>query len=497
MKPFTILLCLLMISCVQDDDFTTAPQPIDMPTLGDQPPLSIHTVYTLWQQRFLKALNEAGLDTNNPLDAAAIAVLQSQTQLTFQTATTGSTNYMEGYVISSDQAGNFFEELIIQDTPQNPTTGIRLLIDTHPLYTTYEFGRKIAITLDGLTVGIQNGVFTIGIQSGVTINKIPAFMQHDILQRFPEVATITPLPMTIEAFTTAHTNLYIQLTDIQFHRKEVLGDRVLSFAAAPHDIFTGQRIIEHCSTGAQTLLSTSTFADFRGLLLPSRRGTFQGILTKNFFGDRFTVVLNTPTELALNQKERCDPLEIACGLATTTGATTLFADNFENQTPNTPISGNGWTNYIESGTQSWETFQSDGTNASLGISARISAHGSDDSSTIAWLITPEISLAQQNGVTIRFQTSTSFADTSQLDVLFSKDWDGTPATINTATWGVLSAATIAQNDDFFGDWIPSGIIDLSCEEGTIHIAFRYQGHDQGSGDANGTYELDEVQIEAK
>ena len=51
--------------------------------------------------------------------------------------------YTSGYVISSDEGGNFFEEIVIQDKAENPTAGIVVQIDVNPLYTLYEFGRKV------------------------------------------------------------------------------------------------------------------------------------------------------------------------------------------------------------------------------------------------------------------------------------------------------------------------------------------------------------------
>ena len=69
-----------------------------------------------------------------------------------------------------------------------------------------------------------------------------------------------------------------------------------------------------------------------------------------------------------------------------------------------------------------------------------------------------------------------------------------PANIPNATWDVISSATVVDDEDFFGDWISSGIVDLSCVETTGYIAFRYTG--SGDPDFDGTYELDEIQVNA-
>jgi hypothetical protein len=95
---------------------------------------------------------------------------------------------------------------------------------------------------------------------------------------------------------------------------------------------------------------------------------------------------------------------------------------------------------------------------------------------------------------LSFKTSTSFANGSFLDVLISTDWDGVEENLLKAEWKVLSAAYIAQNNDFFGDWISSGLVDLSCVSGKGYIAFRYTGSDHSY--YNGVYELDDVIISA-
>ncbi|WP_231565572.1 DUF5689 domain-containing protein [Psychroserpens sp. Hel_I_66] len=457
-------------SCVQDDDFDTPDVTIEEPTL-DGPIVTIGSVAGQLQQAI-----DDGDDT-----------------VTFEFDS--NSDYMEGYVISTDEGGNFFEEIIIQDKLENPTTGIRILIDVNPLFTRYEVGRKIYVKLDGLTAGISNGVLTIGVNSNNEAEKIPSFLEDSTIFRSAETGTLIPLPLAISEFSNDKTNLFIKLENVQFNRDEVLGDDPKTFAAEESDDFDGERLLESCDTGNSTIFSTSTFADFKALQLPIMSGSLNGILSKNFFGDAFNVNVNSPEDINFDNPERCDPIELACGLAATTGSNNLFEDDFEDQTINSLISGNGWTNYIEAGTEGWEAYTQSGTNASQGISARVGSFNSGDASTVAWLITPQIDLDANTGVTLNFETSNSFSDGSTMQVLFSNDWDGTEAGVTSATWGIVSDAYVTQDSDFFGDWFESGNVDLSCASGQIHIAFKYVG--SGEADFDGTYELDFVTIDAQ
>ena len=230
------------------------------------------------------------------------------------------------------------------------------------------------------------------------------------------------------------------------------------------------------------------------MLLPQGSGSIKGVLSRDFYDEFFVVNINSPADIDFSNELRCDPIDLSCGLAEEQGSTIIFEDDFEEQKKNKPVAGNGWTNFTEAGSTEWEAYSATDANASQGISARVDSYSSGDASTIAWLITPPIDLTTNPSARLRFETSNSFADGSELEILFSKDWDGTPETISTSTWGILADAYVTQDNDYFGDWYSSGLVDLSCENGILYIAFRYTGNGRDAND--GTYELDNVKITA-
>jgi hypothetical protein len=457
----------LVLSCVKDDDY-------DVPSTDPVAPIIDGTVITI-DALFNLLLQE---QANDPLAALSF---------------TESNLYISGYVISNDEAGNFFEELILQDTPENPIRGVRVLLDVNPLFTTYEFGRKVFVKLDGLTVGIANdGILTLGtLQSGNVIDKIAESLMDQVIVRDVELAEIIPLEMEILDFSADKTNLYIRLSNAQFNQEEVLGENHKTFAGDPDDQFDGVRILESCNSSFSTLLSTSTYSDFKAILLPQGRGAIDGILTRDYYDEFFNIVVNTPETVYFDNSDRCDPVALDCGLAETIGSNVVFSEFFESQEDGESVTGDGWTNYIQEGSRDFEAYFDDGSgNPSLGISVSIGSYNSDDDSTIAWLIMPEIDFDAQDGETINFKTSNSFSDGSVLELLFSSDWDGNPDTIATSAWDSLPAAYIVQDDDFYGDWYPSGNVSLDCINGKGYIGFKYTG--SGEEDFDGTYELDEI-----
>lgn len=482
-------LFIIMIneSCVNDDEYDVPSIEVEPANIDLNDVITINSLVSEFEQALLAEADDLGI---SPTDELAIHELRQIFKLSFE----DNLRYVEGFVISNDAYGNFFEELLIQDNSEVPTRGLKVLIDVNPLYISYQFGRRIYVKIEGLTAGYDSGVFSLGLRSGNSLEKIGESQRSTYLIRDSLVANIIPLPLTISEFSTSKTNLYIELNDLQFNRYDAVGENRKTFAAEPNDEFDGERTLEDCVNETTTVFSTSTFADFKAMLLPDGSGKLNGILTLNFFGDIFNIVVNNPSDILFDSSERCDPVEINCGLATTTGANLLFSDNFESQTLGQPISGNGWTNYVEQGTETWESFFSETSSVSLGISARMSAHNSGNSSSIGWLITPQIDFDIQDGESLKFKTSNSFADGSRLELLYSPDWDGTIENVINSRWDILSIAYIVQDNDNFVAWFSSGNVDLDCIQGTGYIAWKYVG----SGDPNfdGTYELDEIEIES-
>lgn len=474
MAPINKLLMLLSIlifaSCVNDDDYKIPiPSDSDNITIPENKITTFRAIYQRYEQAVNNGDGIAMIDVNEDI-------------------------YLEGYVISSDVAGNFFEELIIQNkiddssTDNDPRLGVKLDINVSSLSDTYEFGRKVYVKLSGLTIGESNGVITIGKGDAVQVKQIQAAEYRDVVIRTAEVATITPKIVSLENLTKNDENTLIQLENMQLNRFE-LG---ATYANESFDEFDGFRTIESCDSGISMVLQTSTFADFKALIVPQGKGSITGIFSRDYGDDFSVLILNSSADINFDN-ERCDPMELTCGLAASVGTGNLIYEDFEPQKNNKPIEIDGWINYIEAGSEAWEGYSSTSSNASLGRSARFQCASSGDDSNIGWLITPAINLDAQDGETLRFKTSNSLADSSFMEVLYSLDWDGTEANITSATWGVLSAAYVVKDTDSFVPWFNSGSVDLSCATGTMHIAFKFTGSGQDTFD--GIYELDEISVD--
>lgn len=396
---------------------------------------------------------------------------------------------ISGYVVSSDESGNFYKSIAIQndvdgidDDASNPRLGLKLLIDASDLFERFNVGRKVYIRLDGLAMNESrdgSGDYEIGLYDETEFNsltEIPEYILNgysfgDVtyppaVERSLVTETIMPKVMTVSDFSFADVNTLIQLEDVQSSN---VGD---TFAGLPSDQFDAERILFSCADNSTVVLATSTFANFKDEGIPTGKGTINAVLNINYDGNAYILKVNNASDLDFTAN-RCDP---------------IFEENFESYGFGDTIDQNGWTNYMEAGTKDFHAYND---SYSIGQSARIGSYQSGDVSTITWMISPSIDMDAQAGEVLSFQTSNSFSDGSTLEALISTDWDGTPAGVTSATWTTLPG-TIVADAEFYQNWVGSGAIDLSGYAGTAHIAFKYVG--SGSSGFDGTYEIDEIKI---
>jgi hypothetical protein len=391
--------------------------------------------------------------------------------------------WVEGYVISSDEGGNFYKELILQDKPVDPTAGIQILLDKNSLYLTYDIGRMVFIKLDGLSLGFNNGVLQLGIQNRGDVVAIPNSMIEDHVKRSEIKEEIVPLQLRIEDFSPEHRNIFVQLENVQFDPNLVREANRFSFASNVVDRYDGQRQIISCENGATTMMSTSTFSDFKSLLLPMGSGSVQGILTRDFYDDQYVIIVNSPDALKMNG-ERCDPEYLECNMIVTEGSNLLLEENFDGVTSNTTLNSRGWTNVNVSGGEKKFTPTLSSGNRIL----RISAYNTNESPLEAWLVTPPVQLDTSTNEYLNFDILSSYDNGMLLEVYITTDFTGTPATTN---WVRLDANIPLGPSRANSSIYKNSKIDISCLEGKVWVGFRYFG---SAPDKTTTYDLDNIRI---
>ena len=211
-----------------------------------------------------------------------------------QNTTITTDDVIEGYVSSTDQSGNIYKTIYIQDDPTNPTQGFVLSVDAVSTYSSYPQGAKVYIKLKGLAIGTYGGVKQLGYMDNGTFGRIPEKMvPTSILKSCSAKATITPKVMTLADMKTAndqYIGCLIKVENAEFDAK------VLCSTYAP-DGYTVDRQINDPTTSATTrVVRNSNYASFANQKLPSGKGSFIGILSK--YNSSYQLFINKVSDLS-------------------------------------------------------------------------------------------------------------------------------------------------------------------------------------------------------
>ncbi len=185
----------------------------------------------------------------------------------------GKDYIIEGYVTSSDEGGNIFKALYIQDKPENPTSAIQIIIEDAGLYNRYEVGRKVFVKLDGLAISQYKGMLQLGqLQGGLEVKRIASTMYKKNIILSPVKAKIVPLELNVSDIKDNHLGMLIKLNNM---RPETKG---LTYADAG-STFGANRTFLDCK-GKDIIMRNSGYASFKAEIIPSKRGSITGILGK-------------------------------------------------------------------------------------------------------------------------------------------------------------------------------------------------------------------------
>ena len=199
----------------------------------------------------------------------------------------GSNIVICGYVTTSDEWGNNYKYLNIEDE----TGGIQIKIDNKALYNRYKVGQRIYVKCDGLVLGDYRKLPQLGFWANGSMQPIPSFKTY--LYLFPDGAPMggfNPIDMTtIPSANDIPSTMYnrrVRLLGATF-----VEGGMATFsepgAATSHDI--------KMSDGTTITLRTSNYATFASETLPVGTGEITGILTR--YNNYVQLVINSPADL--------------------------------------------------------------------------------------------------------------------------------------------------------------------------------------------------------
>ena len=188
--------------------------------------------------------------------------------------TISTDDIIEGIIIANDSSGNFYKQIIIEDS----TAGIAINIDDYNLYTSYPVGRNVFIKLNGLILYDDNRLIAIGAgrDANNNINAIAAPLKNQYVIKGVNNVPALPKIVDVSDLNDGYQNMLIQLTNMEFSEP----DTSKTYADTSASQNTVNFILKNCSNKTITLRN-SGFANFAGANVPNGNGSITCIYSIN------------------------------------------------------------------------------------------------------------------------------------------------------------------------------------------------------------------------
>lgn len=254
LKPVAIALltAFAITSCVKDDDY-------DIPDPNGKKPLPDYS-------------------------GQVVSFANVLTKVTASVATYTADEAIEGYVISSDEGGNFYKKIYIQNADKNQ--GLSVAIDKSGLYTEFPVGAKVQLRLKDLTTQLNNSAIEVGhgtytAKSGrVSVGTMAEAIYKKHLFDTGERKTVAELAKVSnsiqEVSTEANVDQLITLKGVHFPTDAVgktLYDKSNALGGA-----TNYKLTD--ANGKTIIFRTSSYAKFKDEKVPAGEVEVTGVLTK-------------------------------------------------------------------------------------------------------------------------------------------------------------------------------------------------------------------------
>ncbi len=186
--------------------------------------------------------------------------------------------YVSGRVISSDQAGNVFKSLVIQDE----TAALAFSINQYDLYLKFPVGQEIVVDLTGLYAGMYRGLFQIGMPSESNGTTSCSFLPDELFKIHAE-KNGEPDKTKIKVLTfDSFNSLGSSPADLQLHQSQLIRFNDVKFELGGKAQFssykenTDRNLLDNA--GSTIVVRTSGYSDFWQNTLPAENFDIQGIM---------------------------------------------------------------------------------------------------------------------------------------------------------------------------------------------------------------------------
>ena len=256
--------------------------------------ISMLTITSCVKQKFDAPPDASNIDPNLTVNSS-IWYLKN-TLYTGQPTLIDTDLTISGIVIADDRSGNFYKQIVIQDT----SSGIAVLLGRNSLYTDYPIGRKIYIKCKGLYIGEYNGFVQLGYlpDNSNSLSDIPTNLitKYVVKANYPNVVAPRIIPITQIKTLNASNKKWIG-TLIQFDSVEVTQAQAGGPYAQDASISSGtDRTVMDCA-GTSIIMRNSGYSLFRNYPMPTGKGSMTSIMS--VYGSTVQMLLRDTSDLKM------------------------------------------------------------------------------------------------------------------------------------------------------------------------------------------------------
>ena len=392
-------------------------------------------------------------------------------------------DYIEAYVTSSDEGGNFYKSISMMSL--DGLKGFSMPVDNYNLYTEFEPGRKVTIKLDkNRYFNKQHGSTVIGSSYNAGVGRVSGVEYKNVILRSCTDVNENDIKKNLtiaQAKNDQYLNMLIEFDAVQFTDAS-LGKKYYDATLNSLGGATNHEISDQF--GNKVILRVSEFATFASNTVPSQNGKIRGVMTK--YNSDYQFMIRTLNDVNLTNNR----LDI--DLYPPIGGTAIVYD----ATLNEPFTSYTTTNqkifpkYINDaavGSKYWQR-KVFGGNTYI----QMSSFGGTPEANRSLFIVP-VNMTAAN--TLSFKTKDGYNNGAVLKVYYTTNY--VPGTqITTATLvDITSSFTIASGTTtgYATNFTNSGTYNIPAGvTGNGFFVFEYVGN--GSGGATTTMQIDDIVI---
>ena len=412
-------------------------------------------------------------DITNISTATAVPYTTSETVI----------DYIEAYVTSSDEGGNFYKSISMMSL--DGLKGFSMPVDNYNLYTEFEPGRKVTIKLDkNRYFNKQHGSTVIGSSYNNGVGRISGVEYKDVILRSctdVNENTIVKNLTIAQAKNDQYLNMLIEFDAVQFTDAS-LGKKYFDASLNNLGGATNHEISDQF--GNKVILRVSEFATFASNVVPSKNGKIRGVMTK--YNSDYQFMIRTLNDVNLTNDR------LAIDLYPPIGGTGIVYDTTLNEpfTSYTTTNQQIFPKYINDaaiGSRYWQVKTFSGNKY-----IQMSSFGGTPEANRSLFIVP-VNMTAAN--TLSFKTKDGFNNGAVLKVYYTTNYvpgtqiSGATLVDITSNFTIASGTTTGYATNFTNSGtynIPAGVT------GNGFFVFEYVGN--GSGGVTTTMQIDDIVI---